>query len=85
MATDPLIEIDQERFDQLYNLAKAMHPNVADYFLHLICNEQCVFEAGYENEATAIADELYQKAQEELKVNEYYFNVERESQGDNII
>ena len=75
MATDPLIEIDNERFDELYNLAKAMHPNVADYFIHLICNEQCVFEAGYENEA--IANELYEKAQEQLKVNEYYFNVEK--------
>ena len=80
MATENLIEIDNERFDELYNLAKAMHPNVADYFIHLICNEQCVFEAGHENKE--LADELYEKAKDELKINEYYFNVE---QGDNII
>jgi hypothetical protein len=80
MATDPLIEIDNERFDELYNLAKTMHPNVADYFIHLICNEQCVFEAGHENQE--LADELYEKAKDELKINEYYFNVERESQGE---
>lgn len=70
-----LIEIDNERFDELYNLAKAIHPNVADYFIHLICNEQCVFETGYENQE--LADELYEKAKDELKINEYYFNVEK--------
>ena len=70
MTSENLIEIDNERFDDLYNLAKAIHPNVQDYFIHLICNEQCAFEAGYE------------KAKDELKINEYYFNVE---QGDNII
>ena len=30
MTSENLIEIDNERFDELYNLAKAMHPNVAD-------------------------------------------------------
>jgi hypothetical protein len=50
MTSENLIEIDNERFDDLYNLAKAMHPNVQDYFIHLICNEQCSFEAGYENQ-----------------------------------
>ena len=80
MSENVLIEIDNERFDQLYNLAKTLHPNVADYFIHLICNEQCVFETGYENEE--VANELYDKAKEELKINEYYFNVER---SDNII
>lgn len=79
MTADTLIEIDNERFDELYNLAKAIHPNVADYFIHLICNEQCLFEAGHENQE--LADELYEKAKDELKINEYYFNVERESQG----
>ena len=79
MATDPLIEIDNDRYEELYNLAKAVHPNVADYLIHLICNEQCVFETGYENEE--LANELYDKAKEQLKINEYYFNVERESQG----
>jgi hypothetical protein len=75
MATDPLIEIDNDRYEELYNLAKAIHPNVADYLIHLICNEQCVLEAGYENKE--LADELYEKAKEELKINEYYFNVEK--------
>ena len=74
MSENVLIEIDNERFDQLYNLAKTLHPNVADYFIHLICNEQCVFEAGHENKE--LADELYEKAKDELKKNEYYFNVE---------
>jgi hypothetical protein len=76
MSEEPLIEINNERFDELYNLAKAIHPNVADYFIHLICNEQCVFETGYENEE--VANELYDKAKEQLKKNEYYFDVERE-------
>jgi hypothetical protein len=34
-----------------------------------------VFETGYENEQ--LANELYDKAKEQLKINEYYFNVER--------
>ena len=75
MTVDTLLEIDNERFDDLYNLAKAILPNVADYFIHLICNEQCVFEAGHENKE--LADELYEKAKDELKINEYYFNVEK--------
>ena len=40
MTSENLIEIDNERFDELYNLAKAIYPNVQDYFIHLICNEQ---------------------------------------------
>jgi hypothetical protein len=75
MSEEPLIEINNERFDELYNLAKAIHPNVADYFIHLICNEQCVFETGFENKD--LADELYDKAKEQLKINEYYFNIEK--------
>jgi hypothetical protein len=80
MSENTLIEIDNERFDQLYNLAKTLHPNVADYFIHLICNEQCVFETGHENKE--LADELYDKAKDESKINEYYFDIER---SDNII
>lgn len=75
MSENELIEIDNERFDELYNLAKSLHPNVQDYFIHLICNEQCVFEAGHENQE--LADELYNKAKDELKINEYYFNIEK--------
>jgi len=74
MTTENLIEIDNERYEELYNLAKAIHPNVADYFIHLICNEQCAFETGHENEE--LAKELYEKATEQLKINEYYFNIE---------
>ena len=76
MATDPLIEIDNDRYEELYNLAKAMHPNVADYLIHLICNEQCVLESGHEINQE-LADELYEKAQEQLKINEYYFNIQK--------
>jgi hypothetical protein len=75
MTSENLIEIDNERFEQLYNLAKITYPNVADYFLHLICVEQCAIEAGYENKE--LSDDLYEKAQEQLKKNEYYFNVEK--------
>jgi len=75
MTTENLIEIDNERYEELYNLAKVIHPNVADYFIHLITNEQCVFETGHENEE--LAKELYEKATEELKINEYYFNIEK--------
>ena len=38
MTSENLIEIDNKLFDDLYNLAKAIHPNVQDYFIHLICN-----------------------------------------------
>ena len=75
-----LIEIDNDRYDELYNLARQLYPNVADYFIHLICNEQCVLEAGHENKE--LADELYQRAKNESKTNEYYFNVEHESQSE---
>jgi hypothetical protein len=37
--------------------------------MYKICNEQC-----HENQESA--DELYEKANDELKINEYYFNVE---------
>jgi hypothetical protein len=56
-------------------LSRQFYPHVPEWFVHGICNEQCMIEQGYEPDQ-ALADELYQKSQDELKKTEYYFNVE---------
>lgn len=65
----------EERFNELYSIARACYPEVADYFIHVIANEQVLYENGYEDQE--LADKLYQQAQEEIKQTEYYFNVEK--------
>ena len=49
-----------------------------DYFIHSVCNEQCMIEQGYEIDEVK-AEELYNIAQEELKKTEYNIKVERQS------
>jgi hypothetical protein len=69
-----LIPVDEDRMNELMQLCKLLYPDVADYFIHGICVEQVMFEQGYENKE--LADELFQKAQEELKTTQYYVKVE---------
>jgi hypothetical protein len=64
-----LIEVDEDRLNDLMQLCKRLYPDVADYFILGICVEQLMFDKGFENKE--LADELYQKAQEELKQTEY--------------
>ena len=60
----PLFEIDENRLNELMQLCKQYYPHVPDYFIHSICNEQCMVEQGYEiDEAKGL--ELYNIAQEE--------------------
>jgi hypothetical protein len=70
----PLFEVDEERLNELIQLSKQFYPNVPEYFIHGICNEQCMIEQGYEPDE-ALADELYKKAQEELKKTEYNIEI----------
>jgi hypothetical protein len=70
-----LIEVDEERLNDLMELCKKLYPDVPEYFIHGICVEQLMYEQGYENKQ--VADELYQKAKEELKTTEYYIKVEK--------
>jgi len=72
----PLFEVDEERLNELIQLSKQFYPNVPEYFIHGICNEQCMIEQGYEPDE-ALADELYKKAQEELKKTEYNIKIEK--------
>ena len=72
----PLFEVDEDRLNELIQICKHYYPNVSDYFIHSICNEQCMVEQGYEPDPE-VADKLYRTAQEELKKTEYYFNVEQ--------
>ena len=75
---NPLIEVDEDRLNQLMQLSRQFYPNVPEWFIHTICNEQCMIEQGYEIDVEK-AEELYKTAQEELKKTEYYFNVESEN------
>ena len=70
-----LIEVDEEKLNDLMQLCKQLYPDVPEYFIHGICVEQLMYEQGYENKE--LADELYQKAQDELKTTEYYIKVEK--------
>jgi hypothetical protein len=72
----PLFEIDEQRLEELIHICKQYYPHVPDYFIHNICNEQCMVEQGYEiDEAKGL--ELYNIAQEELKKTEYNIKFER--------
>ena len=44
----PLFEIDENRFNELMQLSRHFYPNVPEWFVHGICNEQCMIEQGYE-------------------------------------
>ena len=71
-----LFEIDENRLNELMQLCKQYYPHVPDYFIHSICNEQCMVEQGYEiDEEKGL--ELYNIAQEELKKTEYNIKFER--------
>ena len=72
----PLFEIDENRLNELIQICKQYYPNVADYFIHSVCNEQCMVEQGYEIDETT-GQELYQIAQEELKKTEYNIKFEK--------
>ena len=77
----PLFEIDENRLNELMQLCKQYYPHVPDYFIHSICNEQCMVEQGYEiDEAKGL--ELYNIAQEELKKTEYNIKIESEKRSE---
>ena len=71
-----LIDIDEDRLNELMQLAKQYYPDVPEYFVHGIAVEQCMIEAGHEPDEE-LANELYRMAQEELKNKEYNFKVEK--------
>jgi hypothetical protein len=70
-----LIPIDEERLKELMDISKSLYPEIDPYFIHMVCVEQLMFEAGHE-----ISDddfkEMYDKAKEAMKKDEYYFTVE---------
>ena len=72
-----LFEVDENRLNDLMQLSRQFYPHIPEWFLHGVCTEQCMIEQGYEPDET-VANDLYQKAQDELKKTEYYFNVESE-------
>ena len=72
----PLFEIDEQRLEELVQICKRYYPNVSDYFIHNVCNEQCMLEQGYEIDE-AKGEELYNIAQEELKKTEYNIKIEK--------
>ena len=74
----PLFEIDENRLNELIQICKQYYPNVSDYFIHSVCNEQCMVEQGYEIDEVK-AEELYNIAQEELKKTEYNIKIERQT------
>ena len=72
----PLFEVDENRLNDLMQISRQLYPTVPEWFILGICNEQVMYEQGYEPDET-VANDLYQKAQEELKTTEYYIKVER--------
>jgi hypothetical protein len=80
----PLFEVDEDRLNELMQLSRQFYPHIPEWFLHGVCTEQCMIEKGYEPDQ-ALADELYQKSQDELKKTEYYFNVEPERQTSELL
>ena len=77
-AEKPLFEIDEQRLEELIQICKHYYPTVSDYFIHSVCNEQCMIEQGYEIDEVK-AEELYQISQEELKKTEYNIKFEHQT------
>jgi hypothetical protein len=71
-----LIDIDEDRLNELMQLAKQYYPDVPEYFVHAVAVEQCMIEKGHLPDEK-LANELYRMAQEELKNKEYNFKVEK--------
>ena len=72
----PLFEIDEQRLNELIQICKHYYPTVSDYFIHSVCNEQCMVEQDYEIDEVK-GQELYNIAQEELKKTEYNIKIEK--------
>ena len=72
----PLFEIDEQRLEELIQICKHYYPTVSDYFIHSVCNEQCMVEQGYEIDV-AKGEELDNIAKEELKKTEYNIKLEK--------
>ena len=66
----PLFEIDENRLNELIQLCKQYYPHVSDYFIHSICNEQCMIEQGYEPGET-LANEYIKMLKKKVK-SDYY-------------
>ena len=73
---NPLFEIDENRLNELIQICKQYYPTVSDYFIHSVCNEQCMVEQGYEIDEVK-GEELYNIAKEELKKTEYNIKFEK--------
>jgi hypothetical protein len=69
-----LIDVDEDRLNELIQLAKHFYPDVPESFIFGVAVEQCMIEAGYEPDEE-LANELYKKAQEELKNTEYNITI----------
>jgi hypothetical protein len=70
-----LVEIDEVRLHELEEASKQLYPEIDPFFIHLVCAEQVMYEAGYEMNEEEVK-ELYNKAQEQMKIKEYHFKVE---------
>jgi len=73
---EKLFEIDEQRLEELIQICKHYYPTVSDYFIHSVCNEQCMVEQGYVIDE-AKGEELYNIAKEELKKTEYNIKFEK--------
>lgn len=75
-STVKLIDIDDDRLNDLIQLAKQYYPDVPESFIFGVAVEQVMIEAGHEPDEE-MAKELYKKAQEELKNTEYNITIEK--------
>ena len=74
-APQVLIDVDEDRLNELVEASKQLYPEIDPFFIHLVCSEQVMYEAGYEIDEKEV-QELYNKAQEQMKTKEYFFDVE---------
>jgi hypothetical protein len=70
-----LIEIDEDRLNELMEISKQLYPEIDPYFIHMVCVEQVMHESGYELKEEEF-QEMYKKALEERQKTDYYFKVE---------
>jgi hypothetical protein len=68
-------DIDEARLNELFELSKQLYPEMDPFFIHMVCVEQVLHEAGYDFKEEDF-QELYNKAQEQMKTKEFYFKVE---------
>lgn len=63
------------RLNELKEMSQQLYPDIDPFFIHMVCVEQIMFENGCEINEDDVR-ESYKKAQEQMNIKEFHFNVE---------